>query len=779
MIDMISSKRRRIADQFQFNKEAVFIGILGFFLSRGVILGELTPFGVSFFSSYLLNNNSIGLLLIISLGLLSFHGIKGFVYIFSMIGIYFFYEILKRKRKISYIKMSFLSSLVFFFTRILFLIIFRHYYIYDFLIVFFEGIVVFTMTYIFFFSTVIENNNFDIITNEKTICTFITLALALSGVKNAGVLGISVKNIISIFTVISFGYIYGASLGGAMGIAVGMISYLPETNMPFLISIFGLSGLMSGVFKDLGKTGAILGFLMGNSIMNFYISGFNSSLLNLKEIGIGAILFLIFSSRIEKFFSDFLKNPKELKKDENMGKRIQGIVSNRIERISNVFSEMGEVFVHAAEKETDGNSEDMYDLIDGIANTVCNKCSLNKFCWGEDFYTTYYSMFNLIEKIETEEEIREENLPELFRKRCVKVEDMIENIYKYYDIHKINYTWKKRVSENRKLVSEQFKEISEIMNELVEDINAPIVFNRDLEEIIYTELKNNKINVSNVNVLESSKRKLEIFVEVKNTCENENVENSIKEILSDILKIELSGEFNLSESKKKNQIYKFTQAKKISAMTSFSTIYKEGNHISGDTFTYMESKDNYYIALSDGMGAGQKANSESNTAISMLEKCLEAGFNKEMVLSTINSMLFLKGNEETFVTLDISAIDLFNGKLQTIKTGAAPTFIKKKNGVKMINSQSLPVGMLKDVDFQVCEEYLEDGDFIIMMSDGVLESNEEVIDKEEWMMEVIKNIKSINPQTISKEIIEEAKRKYKDYIKDDTTVLVTKIWKNR
>lgn len=71
----------------------------------------------------------------------------------------------------------------------------------------------------------------------------------------------------------------------------------------------------------------------------------------------------------------------------------------------------------------------------------------------------------------------------------MKVEDMIENIYKYYDIHKINYTWKKRVSENRKLVSEQFKEISEIMKELVEDINAPIVFNRDLEEIIYTELK--------------------------------------------------------------------------------------------------------------------------------------------------------------------------------------------------------------------------------------------------------------------------------------------------
>lgn len=137
----------------------------------------------------------------------------------------------------------------------------------------------------------------------------------------------------------------------------------------------------------------------------------------------------------------------------------------------------------------------------------------------------------------------------------------------------------------------------------------------------------------------------------------------------------------------------------------------------------------------------------------------------------------LKSEEEIFTTLDISTIDLYSGKLQAIKTGAASTFIKKKDRVEVINSHSLPVGMLKDVDFQVYEHFLEDGDFIIMMSDGVLEANEEVANKEKWMREVIKNIDSFNPQTIANMVMKEAKKAAKGEIKDDMTVLATKVWK--
>src|SRR5699024_2803011 len=195
------------------------------------------------------------------------------------------------------------------------------------------------------------------------------------------------------------------------------------------------------------------------------------------------------------------------------------------------------------------------------------------------------------------------------------------------------------------------------------------------------------------------------------------------------------------------------------------------------SYTVGERKNTYFNALSDGMGIGLKANKESAAAISILEKCLEAGFNEEIILKTINSMLVLKSNDEIFTTLDISLLDLYSGKLQLIKTGAASTFIKKKDRVEVISSQSLPVGILKDVDFQGYETYLEDGDFLIMMSDGLLEANTQTEEKERWMKDVIMNIDTMNPETMANGILQISEEVSNGAIKDDMTVLVTKMWK--
>ncbi|HSH34626.1 SpoIIE family protein phosphatase, partial [Schnuerera sp.] len=196
-----------------------------------------------------------------------------------------------------------------------------------------------------------------------------------------------------------------------------------------------------------------------------------------------------------------------------------------------------------------------------------------------------------------------------------------------------------------------------------------------------------------------------------------------------------------------------------------------------DNYTFGEKENSYFVALSDGMGVGKKANNESSIAIKLLEKFLEAKFDKELALKTINSILMLKSNDELFTTFDISLIDLYSGKLQIIKTGAPATFIRKKDRVHIVNSQSLPVGILKDVDFNVYEEYLEDGDIIIMMSDGILEANESTDNVEKWMKDVIVNINSMNPKKIADEIMKASEESSGGKIKDDMTLLVTKVWK--
>ncbi len=112
-----------------------------------------------------------------------------------------------------------------------------------------------------------------------------------------------------------------------------------------------------------------------------------------------------------------------------------------------------------------------------------------------------------------------------------------------------------------------------------------------------------------------------------------------------------------------------------------------------------------------------------------------------------------------------------------IKSGAPATFIKKRDRVEIINSRTLPVGILKEIDFNLYEEYIEDGDIIIMVSDGVLDANRYIDNSEAWLKDIITKIDSINPQVIANEIIKEASNVVLN-TRDDMTVLVTKVWKN-
>ena len=87
------------------------------------------------------------------------------------------------------------------------------------------------------------------------------------------------------------------------------------------------------------------------------------------------------------------------------------------------------------------------------------------------------------------------------------------------------------------------------------------------------------------------------------------------------------------------------------------------------------------IAISDGMGSGEKAKKSSTTVIQMLKRLLTTGFDNEVSIGLINSAVNLNSNEETYATIDISIVDLNNGNIEFVKNGACPTYIKNKKKV--------------------------------------------------------------------------------------------------
>src|SRR5699024_9400481 len=153
-------------------------------------------------------------------------------------------------------------------------------------------------------------------------------------------------------------------------------------------------------------------------------------------------------------------------------------------------------------------------------------------CWQDDFYTTYYSMFNLITMMEMTGEIDEEHIPKLFKSTCINTEKIMDKVYRLFDIYKINYIWEKKMSENRKLVAEQLNGISDIIGNLMKNIDREITFNKDVEAEIYSALRTNSVDVLETVVAEYGENDFEIYVEVDKCFKKANSLENVKFIVS-------------------------------------------------------------------------------------------------------------------------------------------------------------------------------------------------------------------------------------------------------
>ncbi|HYE68758.1 MAG TPA: SpoIIE family protein phosphatase [Anaerovoracaceae bacterium] len=199
--------------------------------------------------------------------------------------------------------------------------------------------------------------------------------------------------------------------------------------------------------------------------------------------------------------------------------------------------------------------------------------------------------------------------------------------------------------------------------------------------------------------------------------------------------------------------------------------YAKERSVSGDSYICADLKEgDYMIALSDGMGKGETASRESALTITSLYNLMKAGFDVELALKTINSLLLFKSTEEIFSTVDLGLFNKVSGKMKFFKIGAAATFIKRGGKVETIKVSALPMGIVDSIRINHIELQARKGDEIIIVSDGITEADR-TDGQMEWIRETIENIRSRDPQTMSDLIINKAVERYGLKEKDDMTVI--------
>ena len=203
--------------------------------------------------------------------------------------------------------------------------------------------------------------------------------------------------------------------------------------------------------------------------------------------------------------------------------------------------------------------------------------------------------------------------------------------------------------------------------------------------------------------------------------------------------------------------------------------YAGSGGISGDSFVYKEiGGARYVMALSDGMGKGSEAASESSLAVNTLLLLIEAGFSVENALKTINSVLLMRSADEIFSTIDLGILDLDTGRLKLLKMGSSPTFIKSGDKVRALRTSALPMGIVDGLSLDFINVRLHPGDRLIMVSDGIADSLKGDAGGS-WLSDTIANIRSQDPQTMADLIMNRAVENYGIKEKDDLTVLTFKV----
>lgn len=327
------------------------------------------------------------------------------------------------------------------------------------------------------------------------------------------------------------------------------------------------------------------------------------------------------------------------------------------------------------------------------------------------------------------------------------------------------------------LVAEQLSGVSQVMEDLAREIQRETKVMHKQEEQIRSALEQLGLSIHSIDIINLDAGKVEIEIVHAYTKGFDECRKIIAPLLSDIIGEHIAVvEETMTLPKQGLATVTFGSAKTYEVTTGVAGAAKGGGLLSGDSFSTVElGNGTFVVALSDGMGNGERARLESSTALGILEQLLQSGMDAKLAIKSVNSILMLRSTEEFFATVDMALIDQYSAQTTFMKIGSTPSFIKRGEEVIPISASNLPVGIIKDIEVDLVTTQLLPGDIVIMMTDGIYDAPGYAVNKEMWMKRMIQEMDSEDPQEIADILLERVIRYQQNKIHDDMTVVVGKV----
>lgn len=760
----------------EINKRAVLINIMGVMAARMVVY-SMNPIAIAFFAAvYVERTARTGIFLVTLLGIATVMPtvdvVKYGLAMVVVMVITFLME--KTKRHVSVPFMGTIAGVVTTSLSITKVMLYTNYQ-YHLILALLEGILIVALVNLFHVGVhyFLYAKKKQTMSNEEVISIAILIAIVSYGIPALFPGKISFTETAVYFFILFMGYKYGAGCGAVAGAACGAASCFSSSSVS-MIGIMCMLGICAGMFREIGKYGTAIAFLVTNISFGYLYEGTMLEMERLCSLAAALILFSILPAKV-LYRIDFSENAD--RENAYVKQNLQILTRNKLKEFSESFQKLSKTFYNIADHKMTLSNQEIDDIFDDLAERLCKNCSNCNHCWKKNYYVTYQAAYAMMGTAEKNGIILEEDVPTEFAMQCIQVESFLKETNRGLELAKINLNWHNRMAESREAIAGQLGEVANIIKDFAVDIYETSEVETTKEDQIVNRMRAHHIEVKKLAILEKRGKKQEVYVTAKTKkgrcITSKEAANIAGEILGKRMK---PSESTKTIIPKEYETLVLVEDTNFKTLTGVARMTKSGETISGDNYSFVHLNSGEMImTLSDGMGSGENAYMESESVIELLEQFLEAGFKEESAIKLINSIMVLKSNKQSYSTVDMSIFNLFTGMCEFIKIGSAASFIKRNSWVETIRSTSLPVGVFNQVDFDGVTKKLYSGDYVIMMTDGVLDCFPGE-NKEQYVEEILMDIKGNNAQEIARVILNRAMEECDQMAPDDMTVIVAGLW---
>lgn len=529
--------------------------------------------------------------------------------------------------------------------------------------------------------------------------------------------------------------------------------------------------------------GLVVAILTGGSVLAMNYSGMFFTVESSRELLLGGSEALAAAGiaggvhyaaeYAKEFFGIRIRKKKTLASETELWENCS---SGQVDALAKAVDGLSEVFSMMVPQRREETIDQEGVLREAVTGKLCMSCGGCAICW-EQNRNYLQERINQMVKAVMNHENRENIVKEKYLEHCPQYADMVEEAILAFGRMELNQAWYRRLLENRQVIATQLDAVVELMGEWTrEEKNLDKQESRLLAKI-GVELREKGVIPQVLHIYEDDlgRRYFKTFLSSKwdGGIPSRNCLKAFEKAVGVPMRLDREARAMVSREGAGLVIYEDV---KYFTLPGIAVRKKDASPESGDSFGFFDMDcGHHYIALSDGMGSGKQANQESELVVELLEKLMNAGFKKEVAIQMMNSAMVLQSEQESYSTLDLADVNLYTGDLKLTKVGAACSFIKRGEEIEVLSAGSLPAGADSRGKPGEISSQLQHGDFLVMVTDGVLEYLH-VKEPVQVLSDMIEKIKTDNAGVLAKNILESVLLHTGGYAQDDMTVLVTGIW---